>query len=75
MFFQTNAVRGVIAALVCATVFIVAGLVYKYRWQRTGDQTTGRNNGMVDNTVTYDHANGKVQVTGGIDNHAMQNDG
>ena len=35
--FQANAVRGVIAAVCCATFFIVIGLVYKFRWRPPRD--------------------------------------
>jgi hypothetical protein len=35
MTFQAAAIRGVIAAVCCAVIFTVIGLVYKLRWKPT----------------------------------------
>jgi len=31
--FQTNLVRGIVAAVVCAAVFAILGLVHKFKWR------------------------------------------
>ena len=37
-FFQANAVRGIIAAVCCAAIFIIFGLLNKYRWRPPQDE-------------------------------------
>ena len=40
-FFQTNAVRGIIAAVCCAAFFAILGLLHKFRWRPpTEDEMT-----------------------------------
>ena len=39
LIFQTNAVRGVIAAICCAAFFIILSLIVKYRWRPPTDET------------------------------------
>lgn len=61
--YKTNAVRGIIAAICCAAIFILFGLVYKFRWKSFRDddgddqQNQGRHN------VAYNRDADDVVVT------------
>ena len=40
VFFQANAVRGIIAAFCCVAIFVIFGLLNKFRWRPPQDEIT-----------------------------------
>ena len=56
-FFQANAVRGIIAAVCCAAIFIIFGLLNKYRWRPPQDEIAVSYK-KTDSEIKLEHKNG-----------------
>lgn len=84
LFLKTNAIRGVIAAAVCAVAFVIIGLVVKFRYRqpKRTENDTDDDGGNERNEVErayYDRQAEIVQVNHqetktGVDNPAMEHE-